>query len=111
VDGIKGVERSQDKNVNEQLWGEPVERDAVILELVALGLDDVLFVGDGVEESSKLRPTTLEDVDLTNKHCGVLVDVLWTLVGHYWIRRKSDGRLSLSNLYGRPQNETPVESN
>jgi len=97
VDGTKGVECGQDEDVNEQLWRELVERDVAIPELVALGLDGVLFVGDGVEESPKLGPAALEDVDLANKHCGVLVDVLRTLVGH-WIRWEMDGRVG--DLYG-----------
>jgi hypothetical protein len=69
--------------VDEELWREPVERDAVVLEFVASGLEVVLLVGDGVEESPKLGPATLEDVDLANEQCGVLVDEL-TLVGHIW---------------------------
>ena len=46
--------------------------DAVFLELVALGLNNVHFVADGVDESAKLRLAALEDVDTTGrKDCGV----------------------------------------
>jgi hypothetical protein len=59
-----------------------VEWDAVVLELVALGLNGVLLVVDSVEESPKLRLAALEDVDLAGKHCGISVNVLCTYVGH-----------------------------
>lgn len=55
-----------------------MEWDAVVLELVALGLNGVLLVVDSVEESPKLRLAVLEDVDLAGKHCGISVNVLCT---------------------------------
>ena len=58
--------------MNEKLRREPVEWDAVFLELAALGLNNVHFVGDGVDESAKLQLAALEDVDTVGKDCGVL---------------------------------------
>jgi hypothetical protein len=72
--GFKGIECSEDKDMNEKLRREPVEWDAVFLELAALGLNNVHFVGDGVDESAKLRLAALEDVDTASslRDCGVL---------------------------------------
>jgi hypothetical protein len=50
-----------------------MERDAIFLELVALGLNGVLFVGDSVEESPKLQLPAQKDVVLASKNGGVLV--------------------------------------
>jgi hypothetical protein len=58
--------------MNEKLRREPVEWDAVFLELVALGLNNVHFVGDSFDESAKLRLAALEDIDTTGKDYGVL---------------------------------------
>lgn len=58
--------------MSEKLRREPVEWDAVFLELAALGLNDVHFVGDGVDESAKLRLAALEDVDTASKNYGFL---------------------------------------
>jgi hypothetical protein len=58
--------------MNEKLWREQVEWDAVFLELAALGLNNVHLVGDGVDESAKLRFAALEDVDTASKDYGVL---------------------------------------
>lgn len=58
--------------MDEKLRREPVEWDGVFLELAALSLDDVHFVGDGVNESAKVRLAALEDVDTASKDCGVL---------------------------------------
>jgi hypothetical protein len=58
--------------MNEKLRREPVERNVVFLELGALGLNNVHFMGDGVDKSAKLRLAALEDVDTADKDCGVL---------------------------------------
>jgi len=75
---MKGVECSSDEYVNEKLRGERVEWDAVILELAALGLYDVYFVGDGIEKSPKLALTPLEAVDTASK------DRTSTVLGHFF---------------------------
>jgi len=61
-----------------------VKGDGACLELIALGLKGVLFLGKRIEESSKLRFLTLEDVDLPRKHCDLAIDVLSSYAGHQW---------------------------
>ena len=58
--------------MNKKLRREPVEWNAVFLELATLGLNNVHFVGDGVDKSAKLRLTALEDVDTASQDCSVL---------------------------------------
>jgi hypothetical protein len=58
--------------MNEKLRREPVEWDAVFLVFDALGLNNVHFVSDSVDESTKVRLAALEDVDTASKDCGVL---------------------------------------
>lgn len=73
----------EDKDVNEKFWWERVKRDdAVLLNLVAFGLEGVHFEGESVEERPKFRLLALEQVDLPSKYCGVLVDVLSAQARH-----------------------------